>query len=706
MPFNPSILKQILFRRLFMKLSLGFIFLVLSTALSAQALQDASPPQTARIQGENGTSALTAQKDTVGKTSLARVALFSSGMGYFEHTGEFSEPVEIVLPFHIDVIDDALKSLTINDPLSKDPRVVYPSEGTFFRTLKGFSIDLGDNPSVAEILGAMRGAEVDVYAPNLINGRILGVEDRIERRSYEELALPSFVSLLTKQGVTTIALKDVSSFSFKDEKINMDLNRALDLLLESRMSDTRSLTVKLPGQGKRTVSLSYVIPAPVWKVSYRLDLSGESPLLQGWAIVDNDSDTDWEDVELSLVAGKPTSFIQRLYAPYHVSRPTLPLSIAGAADAAIYDSGWGEATGYEPQAEKRASERDATATYAEAHAPLPAFRSNLSSVETADAQKAGEQFQFTIKNPVNLARQQSAMLPLVESSISAEKVLIFSGEKAGRGRTVNPRIGARLVNSSGMKLPAGPITVFDDGYAGDALIEFFPEGEERLISFGDDLSVQGSATSASSHETVSVQISKGVMTINRRLVYEKVYVIKNAALEAKSLIIEHPITGGATLAEPLEFDERTDSVYRFSTKLPASGVVSFTVKEFAPIEERVVLARSLTETLVVYSSNQEIPENARQALQKAVALKKSADDAGAVRADAEEELVRLFVEQERVRQNLTAAGVQSPQGQDYLKKLTDLDTAIDEQNAAITTAKSAAIAAQNAYSDYLMEMEL
>jgi hypothetical protein len=683
----------------------------LSTALSAQAVRDESLPQTAQsTSGENGAPALTAQKDAEGKTTLARVALFSSGMGYFEHAGAFSDAVEIVLPFHVDVMDDALKSLTINDPLSKDPQVVYPSEGTLSRTLKSFSIDLGDNPSVVEILGAMRGAEVDVYAPNLINGRILGVEDRIERIGYEEVSLPSFVSLLTKQGVKTIALKDVSAFSFKDEKINVDLNRALDLLLESRASDTRSLTVKLPGEGERTVRLSYVIPAPVWKASYRLDLYAEKPLLQGWAIVDNDSDTDWEDVELSLVAGKPTSFIQHLYAPYHVSRPTLPLS-AGAADAAVYASGWGEATGYESYASRKrtkntAAAYDDSALLPRAESALPAARSNLSSVETADAQKAGEQFQFTIKNPVNLARQQSAMLPLVESSISAEKVLIFSGEKAGQGRAINPRIGARLVNSSGMKLPAGPITVFDDGYAGDALIEFFPEGEERLISFGDDLSVQGSVTSAFAREVVSVQASNGVMTINRRWVYEKVYVIKNAALEPKNLIIEHPITNGAALAEPLEFDERTDAVYRFSTELPASGAISFTVKESAPVVESIVLNQAQTEMFAVYSSNLEIPENARQALRKAIALKKSADEAGAAQEDAEEELVRLFAEQERVRQNLAAAGVQSPQGQDYLKKLTDLDAAIDEQNAIIVTTKSAAIAAQNAYSDYLTEMEL
>ncbi|MDR0644422.1 MAG: DUF4139 domain-containing protein [Treponema sp.] len=709
-----------------MKGFLGFSFVILTTTLTAQAVQDVSTPQIVQTSqnelstlsvGKNGTPSSAVQKREE-RMALTRIALFSSGIGFFEHKGELSDAVEIALPFNVDLMDDALKSLIINDPLSKDPQVVYPSKETLFRTLKSLSIDLSGNPGMAEVLGNLRGAEVDVYAPNLISGRIIGVEYRTVRTGNNQTDTVLFVSLLSKQGVKTIALSDISAFSFKDEKINADLNHALDLLLESRNSDTRALTVRLSGKGKRNVTLSYVIPAPVWKVSYRLDLSEEKPLLQGWAIVDNDSDTDWENVELSLVAGRPTSFIQRLYAPYRVSRPILPLSIAGAADAPIYGSGWEGISGAQIAAKRLNQERaDTTAAYGEeayeksAEAPLSAPRASFASgvVETADAQKAGDQFQFTIKKPVSLARQQSAMLPLVESTIEAEKVLVFSGAKATPGRTVNPSIGARLVNTSGMKLPAGPITVFDAeyaGYAGDALIEFFPENEKRLISFGDDLSVQGSVISTNSYETVSVKASKGVMIINRRQVYEKVYTIKNAADETKNLVIEHSVMPGTTLVEPSKFDERTDAVYRFSTELPASGTILFTVKESDPVAERIVLGQSRIETIAVYASNQEIPENARQALQKAVSLKRFADDARAAQADAEVDLVRLFAEQERVRQNLIAAGAQSPQGQDYLKKLTDLDAAIDKQNESIADAKSTALTAQNAYADYLVEMEL
>ena len=62
--------------------------------------------------------------------------------------------------------------------------------------------------------------------------------------------------------------------------------------MNSRFDENRDLSLSLDGQGSRPVSISYIIPTAVWKVSYRLDLSGAEPYLQGWAIVDNDSDKD------------------------------------------------------------------------------------------------------------------------------------------------------------------------------------------------------------------------------------------------------------------------------------------------------------------------------------------------------------------------------------------------------------------------------
>ena len=53
------------------------------------------------------------------------------------------------------------------------------------------------------------------------------------------------------------------------------------------------------------MSVGYVSEAPLWKVSYRLVLGEEKPYLQGWALVENTTDEDWTDIELSLISGRP-----------------------------------------------------------------------------------------------------------------------------------------------------------------------------------------------------------------------------------------------------------------------------------------------------------------------------------------------------------------------------------------------------------------
>jgi len=340
-----------------------------------------------------------------------------------------------------------------------------------------------------------------------------------------------------------------------------------------------------------------------------------------------------------------------------------------------------------------------------ASAPAPAVAGGV--METASGRAAGDQFEFTLKNPVTLERRQSAMLPLVEGSVKAEKTLVFSGSRASSGVSSHPWISAELANTSGMKLPAGPITVYDGGtYAGDALIEFFPENEKRLISYGEDLSVLGNVSPVSSRYITGVSISGGVMTISRRQSYDKIYTIRNSSGEEKKIIIEHPITGGAELADPKTAEDKTGTLYRFNRSLAAQGTLSFTVKEETPLSERITLAQLRPETFLSYSTNQEIPANVRAVLTNAIELKKKADDAGEAQKDLESRRTQLISEQDRVRRNLEAAGNQSPQGQEYLRRLSALDSDIDTLNSRINTALQETQRAKKVYDDFVASIRI
>ena len=651
---------------------------------------------------------------------ISRITLFSSGVGYFEHRGAVTGTEEISLPFNIDAVNDALKSLVINDPAG-NPTVSYPSKETNDRTLKSLSVNLKGG-SLHDMLGGLKGSEIEVFVPDSIKGRILFVERRTENANNADIQ-KDFLTLQTEQGIKTICIDEISNFIFKDPRIAGDLKRALDLAVKSRDERTRNLAIKLSGESERKVALSYVIPAALWKVSYRLVLSGDKPFLQGWAIVDNSSDIDWENIELALVTGKPVSFIQDLYRVHNLDRPIIPLLTDGIAEAKTYDSGSAKKPLMSVRkdinqsfacAERSADyAMDEEAQYEESGDYYDDEKQSTSAtaglVETASSRQAGDQFEFTIKKPVSLERQQSAMLPLIEGDVKAEKYLVFSKYGKDQNSVCNPAICVELTNNTGMKLPAGPITVYDGKtYAGDALIKFFPEEEKRLISYAEDLSVTCSYTDQTSNQVSFVKILQGFMTLNRKYVYKTVYSIRNAGKETKKIIIEHPFSYGAALITPAEYSEKTHNLYRFSETLPpANDFFNFTVTEERTEYEKLEIADYRYNKLANFiSSNGIFHEAVKKALQGASLLNEKIQEAETTLKDLQEKRKKLIEKQERTRKNLEAAGNQSVQGKDYLQRLAKEDAGIDALEEKMNTAESAIEKAKEDYKKYLLELKI
>ena len=645
---------------------------------------------------------------------LKKIFIYSSGVGFFEHSARLDSAASISFSFKVDAVNDALKSLAVNDPASEFPAIRYALSSAMQDALKSFRIDLSEKSGITDILKSQRGAEIEVMAPTAIKGRILSIEKREAISTSGTAAKEDWFSLVTQTGIKSIAVKDISSFVFTDKELKDDLNRALDQLLSIRNTETRELVLSLGGDGERNVEVSYVIPMPIWKVSYRLDLNGEKPVMQGWAIVDNDSDTDWEDVDLSLVTGRPVSFIQELYSPYHTERPEEPLAIAEFAKARVYDSGTNpllmqEMIGRTPSSRKSAFRLYKTSPveseYNEDDEGISVEeRSSAISegvIETASAGDAGANFIFTFSRPVSLGRRQSAMFPLIESPIEAEKILVLSEKDMAGSSPVHPVTALALTNTTGIKLPSGPITVYDGAYAGDALIEFFPENEKRIISYGEELTVSATIEYLYDRIITTASILKGVISVNNRKIIQKIYTIRNVSPEIKNLLIEHDISRGSSLVMPDTYFEKTAKVYRFKVEVPQNQEIKFTCRE----EELYYESKKLTDlnfsALFSYTTNGEIPASVRQALKKALDLKNITTDLKNDIEKLKEKRSRIISDQERIRHNLEAAGSSSPQGQKYLERLVTMDAGIDKLDEKISETVKNAELSEKEYNLYL-----
>jgi hypothetical protein len=185
-----------------------------------------------------------------------------------------------------------------------------------------------------------------------------------------------------------------------------------------------------------------------------------------------------------------------------------------------------------------------------------------------------------------------------------------------------------------------------------------------------------------------------------------VYHLRSASGEDKRIIIEEPVRQNTTLSAPAKYDEKTANLYRFRMELPAGGSLDFTATQEWPVSQSVTLAELDPETFASYCTNGEIPQNVHNALTKAVSLKAAEDRTVKAKTDLESAKADLVSDEDRVRKNLEAAsagstGNASPQAQEYLKRLSDMDAQIDALNTQIRDAREKAQTAKNVYEEYL-----
>lgn len=262
---------------------------------------------------------------------VTQVVLYTSGVGYFQHSGTVRGEGAMTLRFREEQISDVLKSLVVQDLGGGGAEaVVYPSQAPISRTLGSFQVDLSGQPSLSGILGQLRGARVTLRTAGAsIEGTILSVE----RRAGENQSEVPVVTILSGASMRPVPLSEVSGIEIEDARLRDEFEKALLALAEARDQERKPVEVRFSGSGARRVRVGYVVEAPVWKTTYRLvlgEVGATKAFLQGWAIVENQTERDWEDVRLSLIAGRPVSFRQDLYTPLYVPRPVVQNEALGA----------------------------------------------------------------------------------------------------------------------------------------------------------------------------------------------------------------------------------------------------------------------------------------------------------------------------------------------------------------------------------------
>jgi hypothetical protein len=688
---------------------------------------------------------------------VRRVVLFSSGVGFFQHAGKVSGNAATELRFKTEQINDILKSLVVADSSSGLVKsITYGSQNPVSRTLKSFQIDISANPSLAGILNQVRGTRARLeLGDEKVEGTILGVEEKdrplgVSKESDGKVVKVSYVNVITSGGIRSLQLDDVKRLELLDDALQRELDQALAALAQARDQNKKPVIVNFEGTGERQVGIAYLVETPVWKTSYRLILpdvsSRDTATMLGWAIVENQTDNDWNDVTLDLVGGRPISFIQDLYQPLYVPRPrvapktyasltpqTYDEGLAGERERAVLTpaapsaapapanatagrggrgggGGGGAFGGGAGSLAARSRNEDMDKDAFNAPADLPSdFSQGVRSL--ADASKVGEMFQYSVAG-VSLPRQRSSMIPIISEHVPFDRVSIYNHSVLAR----NALLGVRLKNQTKSYLLSGPLTVLDkvrkadgntaDSYAGDANVDDVPPGQERLLSYAVDQELLVDATKRDGDQRLLTgSIVQGVLRLKYTDGVTQTYLLDNKADREKAVIIEHPVQGGYDLKEPAKALEKTEKVYRFQLPVAAKGAGKFTVREERVRIEALAILSMDFDAIDFYARNGAIPQKVKDALQGAAERRRTVADLERKLAIREGERTRLLQDQANIRENIRVLPANKTRD-DAIADLAAKDASLKVVNADMDKLRDSIEQARGALNTYLNEMNV
>ncbi len=604
---------------------------------------------------------------------LRKIVLFSSGVGYFERDGYVENNETLELKFSLSQMNDVLKSLVVMDFNGGTVAgIEYASDESMDRLMSEFPVNFEKEHSLFGILDRLKGANIRVVTDKEIIGKIVGVETQ-----KTATAQIFYLNIFGDDGFKRIKFSGIKSISFLNKKLDSQIREELSLISERRSGEDRTLKIRFVGRGKRHVRVAYLLESPVWKTTYRLVINNgakTSGFIQGWAIVENMSGEDWNNINLSLVVGRPVSFVMDLYTPVYVKRPRVELGVGENVTSEVYESGIREkkikTRGFASALGKREVSKGG-------FSPMDLTR----GIEVAlRSRPVGEFFHYTSSQPVEILSHHSAMVPIINKKIGVNKISIYNEEVVSE----HPLNGLKIENNTGLYLKKGSVTVFEDGsYAGDAILPALRPGEDGFISYAVDSGTSVVLRVETSGKSIySVKIIDGnVVTreVKRRIF---TYTVLNRERKEKQLIIERRRDPYWKLVKPEKPYEITEKYNRFLINLPpwkeGKNPLIFKVREEHVLQETVSLNSMTSGKIALFLSSNEIPSKVKRVFKKLSEIKLSISGLQQRLEALRKRYISITEDQKRIRENMKTLKRESALYRRYEKRLNSEEDEIEK----------------------------
>jgi len=329
-----------------------------------------------------------------------------------------------------------------------------------------------------------------------------------------------------------------------------------------RASPTLSLRVESNFPGRRGLDLSYLTSGINWKADYvvMFDEDKKRMDLQGWATLENQTQTSFDDVELSVIAGYVGQVTGNNYYNNY-----------NRGGSGQY---WQLYSQSRNQLQQRVRQRQ-----------------NLNNQrragnETSPQERVGDSLIYRLPEKTSLASNQKKQITIIdESNIDAEKAYEFYnwGFKSIKDpKSVDSRITFSNSREAGLgeALPSGTVRVYTKDKKGQA--QFIGEDEIAHIAGGSDMSLKiGEAFDI----TVKPTLVNSVNIRYKVTDYEMKYELKNASDKDVTVNVFQSMSGYwhdyDFTKESHKGKNKTDSSRVWEVDIPAQGSaeLSYSVRE-------------------------------------------------------------------------------------------------------------------------------
>ncbi len=631
---------------------------------------------------------------------IRRIILYKHGVGYFERRGQVSGET-LRLSFPRLAMDDVLKSLIALDlGAGQVLSVDFETPEDRAALLAKGSIHLSDNQSLLDLLRDLRGRRVrcvlaDVSQEPAIEGLVVGVDYEAEEPLQRALVT---IYQADSQQVQALPLNRISRLELLDDAAAADLSYFLRAAQNEEQR--RSATLHL-SPGDHELLVGYIAPAPAWRVSYRLLFESQDEgqsatsapdkepssvvLLQGWGLFDNQLEEDLEGVALTLVAGMPVSFRYRLYEPKTPERPLVedeertvnaPVFFAGAPPPA-------PAAAAPPQGKmRRARMAEAEMTLGAAAEPAFSLADMEESVQiSTSGNERGALFAYAVGHPVNVARGQSAMVPILNTRLPCRRDLLYNGHKLPK----HPVASMRLRNDTGLTLERGPVTVLEEGdYAGEAVLPFTRAGGELIVPYAVELGITVEEQRDGERQIAGIRIREDYLLFEEYDIQRTSYHLSSTLDRHVDVILEHMSLSNYELSDTPEPVERGASFIRWNVTCAPQARTVFTVNERQLISRHEQVRSLNGAQLRAFLRNKLLDSAAVAELEAILNLYRQADELQQRIAQIEQDRGAIYKQQRQIQGNLGPLGREGDEGTLRKRYVAELNRQEDQLKALET----------------------